>query len=669
MASLSQVSLAFKALTQLGFCPVALNALYRFGLATGHYRRVGKREWGIENREQRIEGSDSRLVIHNLFALPGKDALLKILGKQGLESLLAEADEIVGGKVRLFGGEPVPLQLAIPEKLGHWTAYETGKVLLPTDHLPFPDIKFLWEPARFGWAFTLGRAFHASGDEKYAEAFWQNFEAFSAANPPYFGPNWTSGQEAAIRLMAFVWAAQVFTAAAASTSERRARLAASVAAHAARIPPTLVYARSQQNNHLLSEAAGLFTAGLALPEHLQASRWRSLGWKGLNRGLKEQIDSYGEYAQHSTNYHRLMLQLVLWTNAVNRAGGAQTRWPRQTVEAVKRSVHWLLALLDSDSGQTPNLGANDGAYLFPLTVCPFADFRPVAHAAARAFLDYDLPHGAWDEMSLWFGIPLEDRRYVQLPRYPGDQLYGKDAWASLRTAQFTSRPSHADQLHVDLWWRGLNVAKDAGTYLYNADPPWDNRLTSARVHNTVTADGRDPMTRAGRFLYLDWVNAYRIAAPTDDPSVIQGMCGRYRAPGFRHTRTVSVLEDNRWRVTDELLPLRPLLSFSRPHPALFRLHWLLPDWEWNLENGAQGIELKLASPHGPVVLTINHLPSAILCTFSLARGGEILAGAGVADPVRGWASPTYGVKTPALSLAVEVESADEVQFVSEFIFP
>jgi len=43
-------------------------------------------------------------------------------------------------------------------------------------------------------------------------------------------------------------------------------------------------------------------------------------------------------------------------------------------------------------------------------------------------------------MALWFEIPLENRRYVHLPRYLGDQIYGKDSWAYFRTAQFTSRP-------------------------------------------------------------------------------------------------------------------------------------------------------------------------------------------------------------------------------------
>ena len=109
-----------------------------------------------------------------------------------------------------------------------------------------------------------------------------------------------------------------------------------------------------------------------------------------------------------------------------------------------------------------------------------------------------------------------------MPRYLGDQLYGKKSWAYLRTAQFTSRPSHADQLHLDLWWRGLNIARDAGTYLYNAPAPWDNSLTTTLVHNTVTINGRDQMTRAGRFLYLDWVNAYRQSLPVEDPANCRG---------------------------------------------------------------------------------------------------------------------------------------------------
>jgi hypothetical protein len=439
-----------------------------------------------------------------------------------------------------------------------------------------------------------------------------------------------------------------------------------VAAHARRIPPTLVYARSQHNNHLLTEAAGLLTAGLVLRDLPEAARWRSLGWRWLNHGFQTQIDGYGEYAQHSTNYHRLMLQAALWTDALVRAHGLH--WPRPTLEALGRATHWLLALMDAGTGRVPNLGANDGANILPLAICPFADYRPVLHAAGRAFLEYDLPAGPWDELALWLGNRAGGPRHVALPRYIGDQVYGRDSWAYLRTAQFTSRPSHADQLHLDLWWRGLNVACDAGTYLYNAPAPWANSLATTLVHNTVSVDGRDQFTRAGRFLFLDWYNAYRKASLSAGPSVLQSVRGRawnFRQ-GYRHARTVTVRADDSWQIVDEVLPLRWLSAVLLGRPLAVRLHWLLPDWHWQLEQVEDRLELTLDSPHGAVRLAIAaNRPAA----FSLARAGELLAGTGQVPAWRGWASPTYGVKQPALSLAVELRSANEVQFTSEFTFP
>jgi hypothetical protein len=332
-------------------------------------------------------------------------------------------------------------------------------------------------------------------------------------------------------------------------------------------------------------------------------------------------------------------------------------------ENLALATHWLLSLLDPDSGHVPNLGANDGALLFPLSTQPFDDFRPVAQAAARAFLDYSLPSGPWDEMSLWFGLPRAGSQ-LEIPRYPGDHLYTPHSWGSLRAVRYKSRPSHADQLHFDLWWRGLNVAQDAGTYLYNAPPPWDNRLTSTLVHNTVSVDGREQMTRAGRFLYLDWADASskrRLETDTDFAQSAQCASARtyaYARLGVRHDRMVTVSNDERWQVQDELLNLS-----LKPHT--FRLHWLLPDWEYEIESREKRIEIRLKSPQGWVTM---YIQPSLGYRASLVRAGEYLLGAGAPDPVRGWVSPTYAQKIPALSLAIEVESSGNVTFTTELTF-
>ncbi len=239
-----------------------------------------------------------------------------------------------------------------------------------------------------------------SKDERYPQAFWAFFEIFQQHNPPYLGPNWLSAQEVALRIMALAFCGQVFAASPHSTPQRLQALAQAIAEHAQRIPPTLIYARSQNNNHLLSEAAGLYTAGLVLPRHPASPRWRALGWRWFNRGIWAQIDEDGVYMQHSANYHRLMLQLGLWMNALVRKHGQSL--PELTLERLGAAARWLLALLDPASGHTPNLGANDGAYILPFSVLPFQDYRPIAQAAAAAFLQQmPLSGGVWDEMRLW----------------------------------------------------------------------------------------------------------------------------------------------------------------------------------------------------------------------------------------------------------------------------
>jgi len=656
MPSANRFSTALKALFQLGISQTALYAVYRFGLLSGHYKRVTPT--GATSLEDNLPSHQSQ----PLFELPAPADLLTILGQSGRDDLLSQADEIVAGQVRLFGGEPVPLQLAHEIPLQHWTAYEKDASLYTSLYNGLPDVKFIWEPARFGWAFTLGRAWHLSRDERYPAAFWSFAEQFLRVNPPNLGPHWVSAQEVALRLLVFAWCCQVFSGSTHSTPARQASLVSAIAAHAARIPSSLVYARSQNNNHLLSEAAALFTAGLALPDHPQAARWRKLGWKWFNLGLQKQIDAFGEYSQHSSNYQRLMLQLALWVKPLAYRHGFH--FSRRSTEALAIATHWLLSLLDPSSGGVPNLGANDGAYILPLTLCPFADYRPVLQAATRSFMGYQIPGGVWDEMALWFGLPASER-YLLEERYLGDSLYGRNSWGYLRAYKYKNRPSHADQLHFDLWWRSLNIARDAGTYLYNVDPPWDNALTHTGVHNTVSVDGCEQMRRAGRFLYLDWAPAKIRPSIEADPDILQRALAwhaGYRRLGVRHEREVTVYNDEHWQVEDRLLFIKP----DQPQRT-FRLHWLLPDWDWLLEDRTDGIDLRLASPHGWLKMALTSDQPG--WRFSLVRAGEVLKGAGQAAPISGWVSPSYGQKVPALSCALEVTSRIDVKFSTLFIFP
>lgn len=675
MPEYRRLSIALKALRDLGPRQLVLYAGYQFGLRSGYYRwRTG------ENH------SEPSAINCRLIELPEPEDLARILGDQ-VSTLFAEADEIVRGQVRLFGNQPVPLQLSIPEPLAHWTKYETNG--WPDES---GDIKFIWEPARFEWAYTLARAYHLSGDNRYAKAFWDYTETFLDANPPNLGPNWVSAQEVALRLIALSFTYQVFAKSAQSTQTRINRLSVAIASHAARVPLTLSYARAQNNNHLLVEAAGLYTAGLVLPGHPNSPRWRESGWHWFNRALQSQIANDGTYIQHSTNYHHVMLQAALW---VQRIGG---EFPAASGQRLAAATGWLSNLIDPISGHVPNLGPNDGAYILPLTICPFADYRPVLQAASLTFLEQlPFPNGPWDEMAVWFGNKgqgfLNKGRLdspVPLSLIPSDSTVLRNSqnssWAYLRAVRFTSRPGHADQLHLDLWWRGLNIAQDPGTYLYNALPPWDNTLSATGVHNTISVGARDQMTRAGRFLWLDWAQAELVPQPGKQDGSLGRFVARhngFRSLGILHQRSVTASGDRLWIIEDSLLPvsdpirkfLQALLPTTPSHPA--RLHWLFPDWPWEIEEESRDsrIEIRLKSPMGWISIAVKWLnqwensASHGIPSHSLVRAGELLTGTAPLSPIRGWVSPTYGKKIPALSFALEVKSPLPLSFVTEWTFP
>ena len=61
----------------------------------------------------------------------------------------------------------------------------------------------------------------------------------------------------------------------------------------------------------------------------------------------------------------------------------------------------------------PNLGANDGALILPVSQCGYADYRPTIQAVG-AITDHChwLPRGKWDDLALWLGAKTKEQQPV-----------------------------------------------------------------------------------------------------------------------------------------------------------------------------------------------------------------------------------------------------------------
>ena len=189
----------WKTVRQVGLKPVLQVALYRFGLVTGHYRRVTRPgSTPCEGEDCRWRQSEHPRDIHLLtdFYKNHTDAA---------DDSLKEAELVLQGKCRIFGSQTVDIFREDIDASRHWTDFERGAASLPEK-----DVKFIWEPARLGWIYPLCRA-KVSG--KLNDAGLKGFsliETFLQKNLVNCGPNWMNGQEVALRILALVFFHEVF---------------------------------------------------------------------------------------------------------------------------------------------------------------------------------------------------------------------------------------------------------------------------------------------------------------------------------------------------------------------------------------------------------------------------------------------------------------------------
>jgi hypothetical protein len=483
------------------------------------------------------------------------------------------------------------------------------------------DIKLVWELSRMDWVLAFAQRAR-NGDAAALQRLNVWLADWCQHNPPYRGPNWKCGQEASIRVMHLAMAALILG----QTRQATPALRDLIHLHLQRIAPTLSYAIGQDNNHGTSEAAALFIGGSWLGEFGQseAVRWVALGRRWLENRAVRLIGEDGCFSQYSLNYHRVMLDTFSIAEVWRRHLGLpafSARWSSRALAATR----WLHAMVDTSSGDVPNVGANDGARLLQLSDSPYRDFRTslqlamVLHAGRRAV---DEP-GVWDHALSWLGLNAQAEAAAPAASCQGDKggfavLRKGRAMVMLRYPRFRFRPSQADALHLDLWNDGDNLLRDAGTYGYNTEKRWMEYFGGTAGHNTVQFDGRDQMPRLSRFLWGDWLRTSATEGLVEDAAGVHFSAAYRDTQGARHRRRVHLAAAH-LRVEDEVGGFR--------QRALLR--WRLAPGPWTLD----GCQLT----NGAQTLTVQGSIPILRCEMT-----------------EGWESRHYLEKTPVPVLEVEI---------------
>ena len=432
-------------------------------------------------------------------------------------------------------------------------------------------------------------------------------------------------------------------------------------ATARRIEANLDYALSQDNNHGLSELAGLLTVAVMFPRLPGARARRQRARKRLIHEIDRLVAPDGCFAQYSTNYHRLLLHDAVWCGRLLTAAGEP--FPAATLARIDAAAVWLWQVMNLEDGRVPCYGSNDGANFLKLEGGSYADHRATVQAAFVLTRGAPvLSTGPWNETAAWLIGPAalvgaksyapEHKNFAALSSgYHVLRHAGTEAF--VRCGPHRYRPHHADQLHIDLRRNGRPLTLDPGTFSYNAPPPWDHAFKNTRFHNTVSVDGQEQMEKAGRFLWLSWSSGSGGPAQALAGGSLLHWEGetdawrRLKSP-VRHRRAVLLHANGEATVIDRL-------QSSGEHE--YQLHWLLPD----------AVRLGLIDGFGAILTGADGTVSSITAAVAGARGTGAHADWMRADEqtCRGWTSPHYLERVPAWSWELRTRGAT-VSFATHF---
>jgi len=517
------------------------------------------------------------------------------------------------------------------------------------------NVKQVWELSRHHHLTVLAAAWWLTGDERYARATADQLRSWWQANPFLSGVHWTSGIEAGIRLVSWVWIRRLLAdwPKVGDLFEDDPHAVAQIAWHAEFLAG-FRSTGSSANNHVIAEAAGGLAAACAFDWYGRSAGWRRDAASLLEAELAANTFPSGLNRELASEYHYLVADLALL--ALAEADVAGHPLPEGAWLRLAAILDAGAAVLDAHGGP-PRQGDGDSGRALVVDD-PERERAGVVLGAGAAVVG---PAPWWPEVDggvqgVLLGALLGDRRRVDPARRPRER---PRRFADAGLVLLRSRPSdgpeiwcradvgphgflsicahaHADALSVEVRHDGVDVLADPGTYCYHGEPAWRAWFRSTAGHNTLQLGGVDQAVSRGPFLWTTHPVTTTLACELGDLP-LQRLTAEH--DGYRRLEIPAV---HRRELTLDS-PARALtvvdtVLLDRPGEVDLLLPWHLgPAVRADLDGASARLSWQVGGAVRQGLLTLpGHL------TWTAHRGQE--------DPVAGWFSPGFGVREPSTVL-------------------
>lgn len=561
MSNWKMLQKGMKVVRNMGWRYIAFRSVYELNRRTGRLKKRFPREPDM-TRYLSLDSWKKQAV---KFFFNSREELT--IPRNMDAAIAARYNEIRDGKLSFFNGKVMDLggrndwmrnpdSGFVYESDKHWTEIEDYSK-------EAGDIKFVWERARFAYLYDIIR-YDYHFNEDCSSLVLNDILSWIKANKVNCGPHYKCSQEISLRVLNWTFALNYYRNSIHLTAAVFDQIQHAIYWQLHHVYENINFSRiAVRNNHAITETLALYLGGLLYPDFPGAAMWKEKGKKWFIQEIDYQIYPDGTYLQFSMNYHRVVVQLLTWAFRLAALNGE--KFPAMVTDRARKSLGFLRSCMNDSNGWLPNYGANDGALFFRLNNQHYRDYRPQLQALAT-LLDRDAAFPEIYEDVYWYGkMPGADKPAVMggqqgLFSYPDGGYYvgrEQDTLTFLRCGNHRDRPSQADNLHLDIWYKGENILIDAGSFKYNTNEQTLRYFMGTASHNTVMLDDCDQMEKGPRFIWYSWTQCkHAVLYETKEEYVWEGTISAFQhaGPDITHRRVVRKKKGQpSWKVEDYVI--------------------------------------------------------------------------------------------------------------------
>tara|TARA_R110002073_G_scaffold72537_1_gene177547 strand:- start:558947 stop:560950 length:2004 start_codon:yes stop_codon:yes gene_type:complete len=441
------------------------------------------------------------------------DKFIKLISSIQKEELLKAADKAVSHEFNILSTN-VKFDEKIDWSLDFSSGFKwpKGKLYLKYNQVSTSDnadVKFPRELSRCHHFLYLGQAYLITGDQKYTKEFIEQVKSWLDDNPYKKSINWCCSMDIGIRAANWIYGLRMFLKSPLIDDNFLSEILTSLYLHGRYIYENPEKNRAYNHNHYLADLAGQILLGVLFEKSdLKETRlWRDNGIYELYREIRIQILPTGFTYERTTNYHRLVTELIAYTLILIKNNELEI--PLDISFRVKKMFEVVPNYLFLD-GTAPIIGDQDNGRFLPFYPYNINYQRYLLNIGAVLFDNEKLKYFSSDnfiDILFLFGDrgcekfnnlnsetnklkskSFSDAGFYTLKSDKVNVFINNSGFSHYNEVVGVGTHTHSDLLSFVYSLEGVPFLIDPGTYVYSSNPKERKKFRSTEMHNTITVD-------------------------------------------------------------------------------------------------------------------------------------------------------------------------------------